>query len=118
MFRGKKWTPEAIEAFGKSYETDGPKATAAKYGLTVKHTYSLAGRYGFKSNPHKNNWDEGDDYLVVGLHLEGVSHKEIARKMDKTEWQISALIASLRAKGKFDDLMNRHVRSKFKWVKQ
>lgn len=104
-----KWTPEYIEKFSEFYKTHPVEETAKEFKLGVATCYFMASRYGITKRYCTTIWDEGDDYLVVGLDIERLRRKVIADKMDKTEKQINHLIDKLKRSGKYYSLAYQYI---------
>lgn len=109
MYHHQRWNPESLEEFGKYYSTHTVEETAKKFGIAVKTCYFMASKYGFSKKYVTAIWDDGDDYLVVGLDVERVRRKVIADKMDKTERQVNNFILCLKRSGKYYTLLSQYI---------
>lgn len=105
----KKWTPEFIKEFGEFYKNNPVKVTAKHYNMSIKYCYEMASVYGLTKKRVDVIWDDGDDYLVVGLDAERVRRKVIADKMDKTEKQVNHFIEKLKKTGRYYPLLMKYV---------
>lgn len=109
MHGNKKWTPARIDALESSYQNKGLKATAKRFKIKESYCKELVKRFNIRAKIPRKIWDDGDDYLVVGLRTESISFAEIAEKMDKTVEQTRSFISYLKRTGRYYDLFTRYV---------
>lgn len=109
MHGNKKWTPARIDALESCYQNKGLKACAKRFSISEAYCMELIKRFNIKKSKTRLVWEEGDDYLVVGLRTENVSFAEIAEKMEKSVEQTRRFISYLKRTGRYYDLFTRYV---------
>lgn len=107
-YQNKRWTPERIKEFGDYYKTHTVKQLAEKFFYTENTCRDLIKRFGL-SKRRPALWEEGDDYLIVGLHVERLSAEKIAEKMDKSTQVIYNRISYLKSTGEYYKLFSQYV---------
>lgn len=106
--RKVKWTPERIKRFGEFYESHNIKELSEHFGYTELYCNDLLKRFGI-SKIKKSIWEDGDDYLIVGLIIERVRIDLIAEKLEKDVGQIYRRISLLKKKGIYYRLFSQYV---------
>lgn len=106
------WTSKRIKELKESYQTMNCRELAKHFNISHDHCRHLLSK--FKITKDDYGWTPEDDKLIVGLEIERVSKKEIARKMDRSVNSLYQHLTHLKKSGVYYTIFAEYVLQKQK----
>lgn len=106
------WTSKRIREFKEAYQIMNCRELAKQFNISYDHCRHLLSK--FKITKDDYGWTKEDDRLIVGLEIERVPKKEIAKKMDRSVNSLYQHLTHLKKSGVYYTIFAEYVTQKQK----